>query len=321
MHSQHVMRWSVCRATADDDIELLELFAAVFGHPMPLAQWRWKYASATVRGTFLRREGKAVAFFGGMPRNVTGPAGCVTAVQNGDVMVLASERGVFTRQGALHHAASAFFEQMVGPAAAYEFAFGFPNERHFRLGIKLGLYADSGRLMELSWPALAAPKQYWTVTSPLVSGDLDATLTKLWLRMRKSWPTHFIPNRDAQRWKNRFVEHPVHRYDLLVVRRGFRRKPMCAIVLREHAGHIDWLDYAGPLESVHLAVAGARDFASQRQQKPVIAMFTPNVATAFSSGATSVLSDICIPVNSRPSGESRPYVNNLWCMGGDTDFL
>lgn len=321
MLSYEVMRWSVHRATANDDAELLDLFEKVFGQPMLLAQWRWKYASAEVRGILLRREGKAVAFFGGMPRSVTGPIGQLMAVQNGDVMVLASERAVFTRQGALFHAASAFFEQMVGPGLGYEFAFGFPNERHFRLGIKLGLYTDSDRLMELSWPALAAQKQSWTVTSQLASSELEATLKVLWSKMRKSWPNHLIPNRDAQRWRNRFVEHPVHRYDLLVVRQCLLRKPQCAIVLREHAGHIDWLDYAGPLESAQLAVVAVRDFANQRKQKPVIALFTQKVAPAFADGATSVLSNICIPVNSRVSSESRPYVNNLWCMGGDTDFL
>lgn len=321
MRSNEALRWSVHRSTADDDREVLDLFEKVFGQPMPLEQWQWKYASADVRGILLRREGRAVAFFGGMPRSVTGPVGQLTAVQNGDVMVLPSERAVFTRQGALYQVASAFFEQMVGPGLRYEFAFGFPNERHFRLGIKLGLYAESERLMELSWPALAAQKQYWTVASPLAIGKLEATLRTLWPKMRNSWPNHFIPNRDAQRWSNRFVEHPVHRYDLLVIRQGLLRKPKCAIVLREHAGHIDWLDYAGPIESARLAVAAARDFASQRKQKPVIAMFTQKVALAFADGATSVLSDICVPVNSRVSNEPRRYINNLWCMGGDTDFM
>ncbi len=321
MRSFGAMRWSVHRATAADDPELLDLFEKVFGQPMPLAQWRWKYASAEVRGILLRREGRAIAFFGGMPRSITGPSGQLMAVQNGDVMVLASERAVFTRQGALYHAASSFFEQMVGPGLGYEFAFGFPSERHFRLGIKLGLYTDSERLMELSWPALAAQKQYWSVTCPLGSSELEKSLKALWSQMRRSWPNHFIPNRDPQRWRNRFVEHPVHQYDLLVVRQGFLRKPQCALVLREHAGHIDWLDYVGPLDSARLAVAAARNFASQRMQKPVIAMFTQKVAPAFAEDATSVLSDICIPVNSRASDEPRPYVNNVWCMGGDTDFL
>ena len=321
MPSDVAMRWTVHYAVAEDDPELIQLFSQVFGHAMPIEQWRWKYAAASVRGVVLRREGKAVAFFGGMPRHCTGPAGRLTAVQNGDVMVLPSERGVFTRQGALHHAATAFFAQFVGPSALYEFAFGFPNERHFRLGIKLGLYADSGRLMELSWSAFANQNSAGAVTSALKITELDSTVKVLWSQMVRSWSRHFIPDRDAARWRARFVMHPIHRYDLLVVRRGLFRKPLCAIVLREHAAHIEWLDYVGPLESVSLGINAARNFASEHGDKPVIAMFTRNIVSVFSESATCVESNICIPVNSRKSNEPRPYLDNLWCMGGDTDFL
>ncbi|MDB5892446.1 MAG: Acetyltransferase protein [Polaromonas sp.] len=288
---------------------------------MPLSQWHWKYAGSPVRGIVLRRDEKAVAFFGGMPRSLQGPSGTVEAVQNGDVMVLPSERGVFTRQGALYRAASAFFHELVGPDKLYQFAFGFPNERHFRLGIKLGLYEDSGRMVELSWSAQAAPVRKLTVISRFDSVEMTTVVSTLWRSMQRSWPKHFIPKRDPQRWTARFASHPVHRYELLVVRRRFLRKPLCAIVLREHAGHIDWLDFVGSAASVGLAITAARHFASEHQNKPVIAMFSQSIAAGFSQNATSVLSDICMPVNARPSGESRPYINNLWCMGGDTDFL
>ena len=321
MRSELPLRWTVHCATADDDLELIQLFNEVFGHVMPIERWRWKYAAASVRGVVLKREGRAVAFFGGMPRHCTGPAGSLTAVQNGDVMVLPSERGVFTRHGALYHVVTAYLDQFVGPSALYGFAFGFPNERHFRLGIKLGLYADSGRLMELSWSAATNRSAAGTVTSELKIPQLAATLRVLWPQMIKSWPRYYIPNRDAGRWMARFVSHPVHQYDFLVIRRGLFRKPVCAMVLREHIGHIEWLDYVGPLDSVNLAINAVREFAKQHGNKPVMALFTRSIASTFSESATCVESDICIPVNSCESEEPRPYLNNLWLMGGDTDFL
>ena len=321
MSGEQSARWSVHRATADDDDELLNLFEQVFGQPMPLAQWRWKYSESPVRGILLRREKMAVAFFGGMPRSLQGPLGAVAAVQNGDVMVLPSERGVFSRQGALYRAAFAFFEQLVGPGKLYEFAFGFPSERHFRLGVKLDLYQDSGRLVELSWSAKHAETRFLTATSCLEALEIDSVVGNLWPRMQRSWPNHFIPKRDPERWAFRFAAHPVHRYDLLVVHRRFLRKPLCALVLREHAGHIEWLDFVGSAETASLAISVARHFASEHQNKPVMALFSQSIASAFSENATSVLSNICMPVNMRPPHEHRPYVNNLWCMGGDTDFL
>lgn len=314
-------RWTVHRATADDDIELLQLFEQVFGHSMALSQWRWKYSAAPVRGMLLRRAGQAVAFFGGMPRSLQSLSGTVAAVQNGDVMVLPTQRGLFTRHGALYQVAAAFFEQLVGPNKLYEFAFGFPNQRHFKLGVKLGLYVDSGRMAELSWSAKPDTVRLMTVTSRLDVSDIDVVINKLWPCMQKSWANLVIPKRDPDRLRIRFAQHPVYSYDMLVVHGRFFRKPLCAVVLRQHASYIDWLDFVGPIEAASVAIAAVRHFASQHHNKPVIALFSPSIAHAFSENATRVLSGIYMPVNARPEDEIRPYVNNLWCMGGDTDFL
>jgi len=112
-------RWTVHPATQEHDEELLVLFAQVFGHEMPLAQWRWKYADAPVRGLILRRGGAAVGFWGGMPRQMASTAGVVSAVQNGDVMVLPGE-SVVGRQGAMRELCSAFLDRFVGPGRTYE---------------------------------------------------------------------------------------------------------------------------------------------------------------------------------------------------------
>ncbi|MBH2042943.1 MAG: GNAT family N-acetyltransferase [Comamonadaceae bacterium] len=314
-------RWSVHSAGPENDEELLELFQKVFGHDMPISQWRWKYTDASTRGMLLRRGNMAVAFFGGMPRPVHGPSGALTAVQNGDVMVLPGERGVFSRKGALYHVAAAFFEKMVGPSQPYAFAFGFPSGRHFKLGIKLGLYAAAGRMTALTWSALPPAPQRWTTTSKLGTHGLHP-LEPLWIEMRRSWPQHFIPVRDAARWMARFACHPVHHYDLLVVRRRWTGRPLCAIALREHAGHVEWLDYVGSSKSASLAVAAVRRFAGERNNKPVMALFSETMASSFAiDTASSAPSDIYIPVNARPAEESRPYIGQLWLMGGDTDFL
>lgn len=347
-------RWSVHTATAAVDGELIALFAEVFGHPIALAQWQWKYAHAPVRGVLLRRnggidQGRVVAFFGGMPRTFISPEGLqINAVQNGDVMVLPSERGFFSRQGALHHIAAGFFSQQVGPGKTHAFAFGFPNGRHFQLGITLGLYAPAGRLSALSWSALSGVSnvvQYQTL------GDCDSAPTKqainqLFTAMRSSWPRHFIGERSAQRWQNRFVRHPVHAYTLLLVTPPPQKppanwlakflpwqkppaQPLCALVLREHPGHIEWLDFVGGREAIAPAVACVRDFAARAQDgagKPVMALMSSHIAPDFALEAANCQpSDIFIPVNARPDEEAlrhpRAYLEHLWLMGGDTDFL
>lgn len=314
-------RWSVHRAVAANDEELLDLFQKVFGQGMPLVQWQWKYADAPTRGMLLRRDNIAVAFFGGMPRTVLGPSGKLVSVQNGDVMVLPSERGVFSRHGALHHVAAAFFENMVGFSLPYDVAFGFPNGRHFKLGVKLGLYAPASRMITLTWSALESVAPYWTVTTELGLQDIHA-LESLWIEMRTSWSQHFIPVRDTARWKARFLSHPVHDYQLLLIRRRWTGQPLCAIALREHPEYIEWLDYVGPDHSTRLAVTTVRRFAGKSDKKPVTAMFSETIASSFNIDSASFnLSDIYIPINACTVDEGRPHIGQLWLMGGDTDFL
>ena len=197
-------RWTVHSALPESDGELRALFQAVFGHAMPSAQWEWKYQGVALRGTLLRRQGRAVAFFGGMPRRFVHAGQVLEAVQNGDVMVLPDERGVFSR-----------------PGCAYAFAYGFPSERAFKLGFKLGLYAEAGRMMELRWAPLPAQRHFGWACTPLQAirlTDLDV----LWRRMQRDWPDLYLPVRDAERWRYRYLQHPTQSYVVLVLRQCFK---------------------------------------------------------------------------------------------------
>lgn len=109
--------------------------------PRLSAQWEWKYQGVALRGNLLRRQGRAVAFCG-MRRFVHAGQG-LEAVQNGDVMVLPDERGVFSRQGALYQAAAHFLRPpCVGPGHGYALRSGFPASGISSWAL-LGLYAQA----------------------------------------------------------------------------------------------------------------------------------------------------------------------------------
>jgi hypothetical protein len=317
-------RWTVHEAREADDAELLALFEEVFGHPMAPEQWRWKYAGAALRGTLLRRAGAVVAFFGGMPRAVQGPDGIHLAVQNGDVMVKPGERGVFTRHGAFYRVTAAFLERHIGPGRTYEFGIGFPNERHLSLGVKLGLYIPGERMKTISWsPRASERRSWWTRETTLEAADLG-DLDALWRKMRRDWSGSFIPVRDAQRWRFRFLEHPSCKYQLLVIRRRLGGRAIAALALREHAQHVEWLDFVGPRAEVPRAVAAARGFAARCGDKPLTALCSESIAAVFAEDAAAVEnSAIVIPLRAPESGWPQPYPwqGRLWLMGGDTDFL
>ena len=314
-------RWTVHSALPESDGELRALFQADFGHAMPSAQWEWKYQGVALRGTLLRRQGRAVAFFGGMPRRFVHAGQGLEAVQNGDVMVLPDERGVFSRQGALYQAAAHFFGHHVGPGHGYAFAFGFPSERHFKLGAKLGLYAQAGRMMELRWVPLPAQRHRGWSCTPLQAPRL-ADLDVLWRRMQRDWPHLYLPVRDAARWHYRYLQHPTQSYVLLVLRQFLTGRPLAAMALREHPTHCEWLDYVGPQQGIELAVLAVREWVGAKG-KPVTALVSDSVAALFSAQAETVHpSQIQIPVNAPPGQTTAPpWAGRFWFMGGDTDFL
>lgn len=317
-------RWTVHEAREADDPELLALFEEVFGHGMSTEQWHWKYAGAALRGTLLRRSGAVVGFFGGMPRAVQGPDGLHLAVQNGDVMVKPGERGVFTRHGAFYRVTAAFLDRHIGPGRTYEFGIGFPNERHLSLGVKLGLYIPGERMKTISWSARASERaSWWTREATLASAELHV-LDTLWQKMQRDWRGSYIPVRDAQRWRFRFVEHPTCTYQLIVIRRRLGGRPLAALALREHPNHVEWLDYVGTRREVPRAVASARNFAAQCGNKPLTALCSESIASTFAVDAAAVEnSAIVIPLRAPEPGWPQPYPwqGRLWLMGGDTDFL
>ena len=314
-------RWTVHSALPESDEELRALFQAVFGHAMSSAQWEWKYQGVALRGTLLRRQGRAVAFFGGMPRRFVHAGQVLEAVQNGDVMVLPDERGVFSRHGAMYHAVDHFVSHYVGPGRTYAFAYGFPSERAFKLGFKLGLYAEAGRMMELRWSPLPAQRHWGWSCTPLQATRLT-DLDVLWRRMQRDWPDLYLPVRDVARWRYRYLQHPTQSYVLLVLRQLFTGRPLAAMALREHATHCEWLDYVGPQRGIERAVLAVREWAGARG-KPVTALVHDSVAALFSAQAESVHpSQIQIPVNTSPGQTTvPPWAGKFWFMGGDTDFL
>lgn len=314
--------WVLHPAYAPDDAQVRELFEQVFGHTMSEPQWHWKYANTPLRGTLLRKQtGEAVAFFGGMSRRFVHQGREYIGVQNGDVMVRPDQRAVFSRRGALYQVAAHFFGHHVGPQADYAFAFGFPSLRHFDLGTKLGLYEMAGRMLELRWEPRAAPR-HWGWSWETMESVRTAEVDELWRQMQRSWPGMFLPVRDGARWAYRYTHRPEVDYTLLLVRSRWTRRPLAALALRRHAGHMEWLDYVGPAANIGHAVRAAREFA-HAEGKPLVALVGDAISDAFAiDGCSSQPSPICVPVNASSVPEAdKPWLNRLWLMGGDSDFM
>lgn len=326
MQSTALAGWTSHPAYVEDDEQVRTLFEQVFKHSMSEPQWQWKYANSPLRGILLRKHGaQVVAFFGGMSRSFVYRGHHYRGVQNGDVMVHPSQRGVFSRRGALYQVSAEFFGHYVGPQAQqpkYDFAFGFPNRRHFDLGIKLGLYESAGHMMELCWQP-DSPHWHWGWYSQNLTLGSMPLIDALWTQMPKSWPDLFIPVRDSVRWAYRYLHRPETSYTLLLVRSRWTHRPLAALALRQHSEHIEWLDYVGHAHHIHCAIQAAQEFAFVHGRKKLTALVHNCVAQVFAIANDSIQpSPICVPVNaSGIIGSQKPWINSLWLMGGDSDFM
>ncbi len=306
--------------------EVLTLFGKVFGQAAQPDWFEWKYLRG--RGTAVGvwdESSRLVAHYAGFPRSLLWKGEAMQAIQIGDVMVAPALRGILTRRGPFFQACNRFFGSHVGEGRAQELAFGFPNERHLRLGVALGLYWDVGSIYTLHWAAQSHALPRWWRWSELDVTDsrTDAEVDSAWAAMVAVMGNVVIGTRPSQYVRWRFIDRPDRRYRLFCLRRRWSRKPAGIAVLRTEAGAAEWLDWIGPPKAMPLAAHALAAEAKRAGMPALTAWGSPAVAEILAgSGATTVATAAWLAVAraSVPRGEDIAAAS-WWLMGGDTDFL
>ena len=129
--------------SAEDIPKACEMFHEVYGHPIEVLQWRWKYHEgprlAGINWVWEAADGSLQGHIGAsvFPGVYAGQS--IAMAQVGDIMIKKAARGSMGRSGV--------YRQLVGAMQkslqAYHpslYAYGFPGERPFRLGEKIGFY-------------------------------------------------------------------------------------------------------------------------------------------------------------------------------------
>jgi len=310
-------RWQASWASAAEEGDLLDLFRAAFGHDMPPAQWLWKYTGMDPIGSLVREDGRIVAFYGGIARPIRRFGGAETAVQMVDVMVHPRARGVLTRRGPFYFAASAFIEGQVGPGHPYQIGFGFPSDKHMRLGERLGLYRRVGELMELSWPpARDLPRLGYRLRQ---YGAAEARAADaLWQRMAADLGDAVVGVRDAAWLRHRYLEHPTASYLPLLATQRFSAAPLGIVVLRDKSEALELVDLVAPMANIPLLVDAARRVAQRLGNKRLTAWISASHSRLFE---TPQMARQAINIAIANTGTADTGLDDRWwLMAGDTDF-
>lgn len=315
-------RWFVQWATAQDRAGWMQLFKAAFGYEMSDAVWRWKYAHAEPIGSVVHEGDRVVAFYGGMPRAILYFGQAQRAVQIGDVMVHPSARGALTRNGPFMLSAATYLEQQVGYDRPYLLGFGFPNTRALRLAQRLGLYAQVDSLVELRWPVAGAKRHLLSRTRPLMAVD-QPQVESLWQEMAAAFTGSILGRRDWDFFAHRYLAHPDHPYQVLLVRSRLGQRPLGVVVLRDRdADGVELLDILAPPQRFPMLIDIARRYAAHRGRASVFAWVTASHARLLASAHVEQRDlDIGIPCNTwSPGPDAGVLSGRWWLMSGDMDF-
>lgn len=311
-------RWRVNHVLPENFAEVSALFQEVFGHPMSRELWEWKYGAGRGNAVMARNDGKVVAHYGGMYRDILSCGKPDRVAQICDVMVQSRERGVLTRQGPFF-LLGASWPEVYGPKG-----FGFPSERHIRLAEKMGLYVEAGQLAEVRWEPASAGVRLGTKVrhvDPESAAD-KAMVNGLWARMAEDLRDGVVGIRDWDFVVQRYFRHPHHKYEVLAVSARFTGRPLGIAVLRRHEACCELLDVIGPLSNLAPVIDQARRMTGRWGLPYMYCWITRNHLPRFlACGGREQQLDISIPASSWTADpQPEQFVGKWWLMSGDTDF-
>ncbi len=318
-------KWRPQTLAANQMPQVLNLFKKTFNHDMTPATWQWKYGSDSAREIGVWRENQLIAHYGGIGRKILFFGQPQTAVQIGDVMVDASERGTLSRKGPFFLMAATFLERYIGYGKPYLVGFGFPNERAMKVAERLGLYTEVGRMVELSWQPRSRFPLLGTHLQLIDREQTDFAATAVnecWQRMAADMPTAMIGVRDWHYLQYRYLNHPNQHYQVILVRNRFGGRVRGVLVLRHDPHGCEIVDIVAPLNEISLLVLHARRLAGINGDSRLFCRITENFAAHFTAaGGIRQSLDIRIPASTWgavPSADSLR--DRWWLMSGDTDF-
>ena len=340
-----VMHQDLVRTLDERDREAVEaLFRACFGSPVDETWYRWKYMSHTrfdgvSLGLF--ESNRLLAHYAGFPRTLQLPLNngdlkqrTLGAYQIGDVMVNPDARIGIARNNRFARLTREYFATKLSPSCPV--AFGFPNQRHLKLGQLSGLYKAIARLLAVDIRFTIDPhnRQSGTTEIQKIREDRFEHLIACATRSRLNWA--FVV-RSLEYWQWRF---PAYRgYQWVTSELGL------AILRREDSSGrkwhlLEWVcmpsDGAKLLQDCFQAIANAAFEQDPHSgfKEAVLQTWATRPCADELRNACELASDrasvgyecreldVELTLNGYPNHDLHEILHErFWAISGDTDFL
>ncbi len=309
--------------------DMRSLFEQVFGRAMSVEEWDWKYGAGRGRGIGLAaRDGRLLAFYGGLTRPLQLFGCAAMGCQVCDVMVATGAHDSLRRQGPGHTVAATFLEAEIGWGRPHAVGFGFPTARALGMAERLGLYQRVDQMTQWRWDPATAPS--WPEPSSLQALPATALqpgepacdiIDRCWQAMAAGFTDAVLGVRDAAWLRYRYGQKPGVEYEIWMLQ-GPNFDPGF-LVLRRHVDQLELMDLIGAPAQLAQLVAAARVLAAQAglALRAWITASHAALLTQHGDAAVPEALDVFVPANAWTPGVPPDALQQRWfLMGGDTDF-
>lgn len=311
-------RWKLKHVRQSDWQDIAKLFQEIFGSQMTLDLWKWKYSNGRGNAIFAEKDGRVVAHYGGIYRDIQLFGVSDWAFQICDVMVAPAERGVFTKNGPFNLMARTAAE-IYGPLG-----FGFPNERHAKLAERADIGESMGEIMELQWKPSKTKLSflYRFKVFSTVNEYWEKEVNHCWGEMAKSLSDQVVGVRDWDYMQYRYINHPQTTYEIIGISSLLTARSFCVVVLKRTQKEIEVMDIIASVKKMPAAIRALKTYFSELDVTDFILWITKNQLGHFLRSQPAIRSlNINVPNSSWTQHPNAGVMKDKWWLtSGDTDF-
>jgi len=311
------------RLPDDRLVDIQTLFASVFGHGISAAFLAWKYAGGRGQSWVARLAGEAspLVHCGVCFRDVHFEGQIARAGQLVDLMAAPKGFGLTRKASPFAQLLKQILTRFPEEHDPNGIAFGFPSGRSMRLAEHCGVAIEVDRWLDMQLcpvriPAAPSLREWNT------GNDDVALVAWIWSRMMASLDGAVLGVRDMSYLAHRYLRHPEHSYQLMVVESAWLRRPIGLVVMRRHAQHFELLDLLAAWEDMPSLLLGVRNWLALSGEGVATLSLTERFARQLAPYVSSVRNtEFRIMGNPFCAPDTLHAMRNRWWLtGGDTDY-
>lgn len=305
-----------------DEDQIVNLFHEVYGKPLTIEQWRWKYlGQGNLRPWAAVAENEKqeiVAHYGGLPVRMFFRGKHITGCQCVDAMVRkeyrAKEQGIHQTESAFYKISNLLYETFG------TFFYAFPGDVYYNWGRKTGHIEECMDVPEYRydcWRGVHASRFY--SLKPIDWGD--ERIDDLWDRVRSNIGWAMVRDREFLEW--RYKSNPFYQHRIYGLEKAFSRKLSGWVIVRENGDDLMVMDLVfedGGLEALLRETINL----GCSQGKKQVRLWLPYryKARVLSTGFEAFDIRTWMPnFVAYKVAESEEIRQNFYYTMGDTDFL